>query len=199
MSQLASAPQLTLVIGGVRSGKSAFAEGLVRFLDLPTAYLATGMAIDDEMDQRIQRHRSGRPSNWVTVEEPLDLAGGLKAACEALNLSKAGADEGVVIIDCIDVWVANNLIEHEDETKERLESLTLGVLDDLLVTVRDLAAEIIMVSSEVGLSLVAQEPLGRRFQDLLGLVNQRIAAMAGRVYLVVAGIPLEIKNAPANA
>ncbi len=186
-------PQLTLVMGGVRSGKSAFAEGLVRSLDLPTAYLATGMAIDTEMEQRIQLHRQGRPSHWVTVEEPLDLAGGLKAACEA---PKAGA--GVVIIDCIDVWVANMLIEHEDESKERLESLTLGALDDLLDTARSSAAAVIMVSAEVGLSLVAQEPLGRRFQDLLGLINQRIAAAAGRVYLVVAGIPMEIKNAQGN-
>ena len=187
-----NAPQLTLVMGGVRSGKSAFAEGLVRSLDLPTAYLATGMAIDAEMEQRIQLHRLGRPSHWVTVEEPLDLAGGLKVACEAPAFQKAGA--GVVIIDCIGVWVANMLIEHENESKERLESLTLGALDDLLDTVWGSAAAIIMVSAEVGLSLVAQEPLGRRFQDLLGLVNQRIATAAGRVYLVVAGIPLEIKG-----
>lgn len=198
MSQPVSVPQLTLVMGGVRSGKSAFAEGLVRSLDLPTAYLATGMAIDEEMEQRIQRHRSGRPSDWVTVEEPLDLAGGLKAAYEALNISKVGANAGVVIIDCIDVWVANNLIEREDETKEHLESLTLSLLEDLLDTVRDLGVAIIMVSSEVGLSLVAQEALGRRFQDLLGLVNRRIAATAEHVYLVVAGIPLEIKSLSAN-
>ncbi|MCH7713287.1 MAG: bifunctional adenosylcobinamide kinase/adenosylcobinamide-phosphate guanylyltransferase [Chloroflexi bacterium] len=185
-----NATQLTLVMGGIRSGKSAFAEGLVKSLDLPTAYLATGMAIDAEMEQRIHLHRQGRPSHWVTVEEPLDLAGGLKAACDAPPGAKAGA----VIIDCIDVWVANMLIEHEDESKERLESMTLGALDDLLDTAKGSAAAIIMVSAEVGLSLVAPEPLGRRFQDLLGLVNQRIAAAAGRVYLVVAGIPMEIKN-----
>ena len=192
-----NALQLTLVMGGVRSGKSAFAEGLVRSLDLPTAYLATGMAIDEEMEQRIQLHRLGRPSHWVTVEEPLDLSGGLKAACEATAVDKAGATSGagVVVIDCIDVWVANMLIEHDDQSKERLESLTLGALDDLLDTARASAAAVIMVSAEVGLSLVAQEPLGRRFQDLLGLVNQRIAAAAGRVYLVVAGIPMEIKSA----
>lgn len=189
-------PHLTLVMGGVRSGKSAFAESLVRSPDLPTAYLATGMAIDAEMEQRIQLHRQGRPSHWVTVEEPLDLAGGLKAAFEIPGIKKAGT--GAVIIDCIDVWVANNLIEHEDESKERLESLTLDALGDLLDTVRSSEAAIIMVSGEVGLSLVAQEPLGRRFQDLLGLVNQRIADAAERVYLVVAGIPLEIKNTQGN-
>ena len=185
-----NATQLTLVMGGIRSGKSAFAEGLVKSLDLPTAYLATGMAIDAEMEQRIHLHRQGRPSHWVTVEEPLDLAGGLKAACDA----PLGAKAGAVIIDCIDVWVANMLIEHEDESKERLESMTLGALDDLLDTAKGSAAAIIMVSAEVGLSLVAPEPLGRRFQDLLGLVNQRIAAAAGRVYLVVAGIPMDVKN-----
>ena len=194
MSRRVNSPQLTLVMGGVRSGKSAFAEGLVKSLDLPTAYLATGMAIDDEMEQRIQLHRQRRPSHWVTVEEPLDLAGGLKAACDTLASSKAG----VVMIDCIDVWVANNLIEHEDESKERLESLALGGLHDLLETARGSAAEIIMVSAEVGLSLVAQEPLGRRFQDLLGLVNQQIASAAGRVYLVAAGIPMELKNTHGN-
>lgn len=193
-----SASRLTLVMGGVRSGKSAFAEGLVLSLDLPTVYLATGMAIDPEMEQRIERHRQGRPSNWITVEEPLDLAGGLKTACETLVNSDEGSKSGagVVIIDCIDVWVANNLIEHENESNERLESLALEALDDLLETAEGSAVSIIMVSSEVGLSLVSQEALGRRFQDLLGLVNQRIADEAKQVYLVVAGIPLEIKKAP---
>lgn len=193
MSQPLTSPQLTLVMGGVRSGKSAFAEELVRALGGPTGgfpilYLATGLATDAEMERRIQIHQSRRPTDWMTIEEPLQLAAGLKAALDSPRSPKA------IIIDSIDVWVGNMLMEHEDEEKERVESLTLAALDDLLDTARVSPLALIMVSAEVGLSLVPPEPLGRRFQDLLGSVNQRIAAAAGRVYLVVAGVPLEIKG-----
>ena len=193
MNPIYNLPGLTLVLGGVRSGKSAFAEGLAKDLDSSGAdfsvtYLATGLATDAEMEQRILLHRGRRPSHWLTVEEPLDLPGGLKTAFDG------PVRPGAVIIDSIDVWVANMLMEHEDESKERLESQTLGALDDMLDTARCSSAAIFMVSSEVGLSLVPPEPLGRRFQDLLGLVNQRIAKVAGKVYLVVAGIPVPIKD-----
>lgn len=194
MNPSASITRLTLVLGGVRSGKSAFTEVLVKSLDVanpnfPVTYLATGLATDAEMEQRILIHRRRRPSHWVTQEESLDLAAGLRAS---FNLP---ARPWAVIIDSIDVWVANMLMEHEEEDKERLESKTLEALDEVLNVTRR-SATVFMVSTEVGLSLVPPEPLGRRFQDLLGLVNQRIAAVAGTVYLVVAGVPLTIKDAP---
>jgi adenosylcobinamide kinase/adenosylcobinamide-phosphate guanylyltransferase len=101
---------------------------------------------------------------------------------------------GAVIIDSIDVWVANLLMEHESKSKQAMEEIVIAETDKLLVLTAMSDQAFVMVSSEVGMSLVPAEPLGRRFQDLLGTVNQRIAATATEVHLVVAGIPLEIKS-----
>jgi adenosylcobinamide kinase/adenosylcobinamide-phosphate guanylyltransferase len=180
--------QLCLVLGGVRSGKSAFAEKLARELARPTLYVATGLATDAEMEQRIRRHRLSRPASWSTLEEPLDLPERVEAA-----FSGAGPP-GVVLIESLDIWVSNMLLEHEDRPGPAMESVTLSAIDNLLAVMRRTSAAFIVVSGEVGLSLVPPEPLGRRFQDLLGLANQRVAAAAGRVYLVVAGVPTEIKG-----
>jgi len=182
------AAQLSLILGGVRSGKSAFAEKLVRKLEQPTLYLATGLATDGEMAERIRRHRGARPSSWVTLEEPLDLAGRLEMA-----LAGPGAP-GVVLIDSLDVWLGNLLLEHQDQAAEALNSLALSDVDRLLEVCCRSPAAFFLVSSEVGLSLVPPYPLGRCFQDVLGLVNQKVAGAATQVYLVVAGIPMEIKG-----
>ncbi len=182
------ASQLCLVLGGVRSGKSAFAEKLARELDRPTLYVATGLPTDAEMEERIHRHRRARPADWTTLEEPRDLAGRVEAAL-------AGDDPpGVVLIESLDLWTGNMLLEHEGQTGPVVESRTLSAVDGLLAVICRSAAAFFLVSGEVGLSLVPPEPLGRRFQDLLGLVNQRVAVAAGRVYLVVAGIPTELKG-----
>jgi adenosylcobinamide kinase/adenosylcobinamide-phosphate guanylyltransferase len=178
---------LTLVLGGVRSGKSAYAEKLAGELGRPTLYLATAQATDAEMAERIRRHRERRPAEWRTLEEPLDLAGALRGALTALD------PPGVVLVDSLDVWVSNLLLQHENLDSKALEALVLGQTDQVIAASRESAAAFFLVSSEVGLSLVPPNPLGRRFQDLLGLVNQRVAAAAQQVYLVVAGIPLEVK------
>ena len=180
--------QIYLILGGVRSGKSAFAEELARELDEPTLYLATGQVTDPEMEERIRRHRERRPGSWVTLEEPLDLAGGLESA---LAISKPPQ---VVLIDSLDVWVANLLLEHEKEPSSEAETLALSTLVRLRDICRLSPATFILVSSEVGLSPVPPNNLGRHFQDLLGLVNQTVAAYADCVYLVVAGIPMEVKG-----
>ncbi len=180
-------PQLSLILGGVRSGKSGFAEKLVRELDQPTLYLATGVPSDAEMEQRIRRHRDSRPSHWDTLEEPVDLAGCLQGALASTR------PPAVVLVDSLDVWVSNLLLKHEDESAEALEELVMASLSQLLRVWGSSHAALFLVSGEVGLSLVPPYPLGRRFQDLLGLVNQRIAATATEVYLVVAGIPTQIK------
>jgi adenosylcobinamide kinase/adenosylcobinamide-phosphate guanylyltransferase len=182
------ASQLCLVLGGVRSGKSAFAEKLARELARPTLYVATGLATDAEMQERIRRHRKSRPASWSTLEEPLDLPGQVEAI-----FSGAGPP-GVVLIESLDIWVSNMLLGHEDQLGPAMESMTLSAVDNLLAVIRRTSAAFFVVSGEVGLSLVPPEPLGRRFQDLLGLANQRMAATADRVYLVVAGIPTEIKG-----
>ena len=184
------ASQLCLVLGGVRSGKSAFAEGRIASLSQgPVLYVATGVAVDDEMKERIQRHQASRPQKWSTLEEPVNLADRL-----APLLNGAGSPDAV-IIDSVDVWVANILMENQTETKQELEEAVMKQADKLLTLAADSPQAFVMVSSEVGLSLVPPEPLGRRFQDLLGMVNQKIAASATEVYLVIAGIPLKIKPA----
>ena len=182
-------PQLTLILGGVRSGKSSFSEKLVQDVDGAVLYVATGLPIDQEMEERIRRHRTSRPSDWKTLEEPLDLTAGIEAELASASGSTA------VLVDSLDVWVANLLMEHESEASGVVEASTICAVDGLISLACCGAAPFFLVSSEVGLSLVPPEPLGRRFQDLLGLVNQRVAAAADRVYLLVAGIPTEIKGA----
>ena len=184
--------QLTLVLGGVRSGKSAFAEQLVRQLEQPAWYLATSQVTDAEMAERIRRHRESRPAAWTTVEEPLELAGALASAL------KETSDPRAVLIESLDTWVSNLLLQHESQPAPDLESLTMSQVDQLLKVGQHPSTSVVMVSSEVGLSLVPPNQLGRRFQDLLGLVNQRVASAANQVYLVVAGIPVEIKNETKN-
>jgi adenosylcobinamide kinase/adenosylcobinamide-phosphate guanylyltransferase len=179
---------LVLVLGGIRSGKSAFAEKLARKLDQPTLYLATGQATDPEMAERIRRHQESRPVSWTTLEEPLELAGALESVLAAPE------PPGVVLVDSLDIWVSNLLLKHEEKTAARLESLALSATDHMLEACSGSSGAFFLVSSEVGLSLVPPYPLGRRFQDLLGLVNQRVAAAADQVYLVVAGIPVELKG-----
>ena len=174
--------RLSLVLGGVRSGKSAFAESLASQSNGPVSYLATGLAVDQEMEERIRRHRESRPSNWKTSGEPLDLAGRLSGV------------SGPVLIDSLDVWLANMMLEHKDLSVDELEKSVLCHLDALFNVIDQASAAFTLVSSEVGLSLVPVEPLGRRFQDLLGTINQRLAARADLVFIVVAGIPTQIKG-----
>ena len=182
------APLTTLALGGVRSGKSEFAERLAVEAGAPVLYVATGVAIDPEMEERIRRHRDSRPAGWTTLEEPVRLAHRLREA-----LAAPGAPS-VVLLDSLDVWVANVLHQRRDEAKAAVESCALEALADTLDALRQPGVRAILVSSEVGFSLVPPNALGRRFQDLLGLVNQRAAAVADRVYLVVAGIPLAVKG-----
>lgn len=183
-------PHLSLILGGVRSGKSEFAESLARDLDRPILYVATGRPTDAEMEERIRRHRERRPAHWETLEEPLDLAGGLKTVLSVLSASDPPP---AVLIDSLDTWVSNMLLEHPEKV-DQAETLTLAALDRLLEVQRHWPEAWFLVSGEVGLSPVPPNPLGRRFQDLLGLVNQKVAAASGRVCLVVAGIPVEVKG-----
>ena len=189
------ASPLCLVLGGVRSGKSAFAESRVaRFNQTSgrsTLFVATGLAVDDEMTERIRRHRESRPSQWATLEEPIKLAEKLAPLLDGPK------SPGAVIIDSVDVWVANLLMERQAEKHSSavasLEEAVMAETEKLLALTDASSQGFFMVSSEVGLSLVPPEPLGRQFQDLLGLVNQKIAAAATEVFLVVAGLPSRIK------
>ena len=179
--------KVTLVLGGVRSGKSAFAEELAGRSGKAVLYVATGQAFDDEMADRIRRHRERRPLNWRTLEEPHCLPESLG------DFLTANADFGIILLDSLDVWVSNLLLAREDEEPDATGKIVLGLLDSTLTLCRQRVKQAVLVSSEVGLSPVSPNRLGRRFQDLLGTVNQRVAAQVDEVFLVVAGIPVRVK------
>ena len=181
-------PKLTLVLGGVRSGKSAFAEKLAAELNHPILYLATGQAGDAEMAERIRRHQQRRPADWRTVEEPLHPAAALAATLSNTDPPPA------LLLDSLDVWVANLILADETADFNAVEAAALAQLEALLTVCRRQTPAAILVSSEVGLSPVPDNALARRFQDLLGTVNQQTAAAADAVYLIVAGLPLPLKT-----
>lgn len=167
---------VTLVLGGARSGKSRQAEALAAAHAGVKYYIATAEPFDDEMRERILLHRSQRGAGWETVEAPLDLV----SAVESLG-------RGVVLIDCLTVWIGNLMHAGRavaPEVEKLVAALTLS------------EAEIIVVSNEVGLSIVPETALGRRFRDEQGRANQAVAAVADEVILVVAGLPLTLKPRP---
>ena len=171
---MSSVAKLTLVLGGARSGKSRYAEGLIAALPPPWVYLATAEAGDAEMTERIAAHRVRRGPQWHTLEVPRDLAAALKS-CQT----------GPVLIDCLTLWLSNLMLAGADIDAATAE------LDDALAAAK---APVVLVANEVGSGIVPDHPLGRRFRDLQGLLNQRIAARAERVVLVVAGLPLALKG-----
>jgi adenosylcobinamide kinase/adenosylcobinamide-phosphate guanylyltransferase len=173
--------KLILILGGVRSGKSHYAQQLASDDGGSVLFLATAEAGDDEMKRRISKHKSSRPASWTTIEEPLDITSALKS-------KSATAD--VVLIDCITVWLSNLLLRENGATEKEM----LAEIDKLLKAYKQGKASYIIVSGEVGMGIVPEYPLGRVFRDFLGLANQRLAVKADRVVLMVAGIPVDVKK-----
>ena len=172
---------ITLVIGGARSGKSRQAQLACGSRD--AVFIATGCGDGDpEMARRIAKHRASRPSTWTTVEEPLDVAGAV---------GRAGPECTVVIVDCVTLWMSNLMWAHRTLDDDALEEAVLRAVDELIM--RGQGRDLIIVSNEVGTSVVPDTPLGRRFRDLQGLANQRIAEAAERVFFMVAGIAITVK------
>jgi adenosylcobinamide kinase/adenosylcobinamide-phosphate guanylyltransferase len=168
---------LTLVLGGARSGKSRYGEGLITALPPPWIYVATAEARDAEMAGRIADHRERRRAGWQTIEAPHDLAAALGSA----------PSEAAVLIDCLTLWLSNRMLAGAD-----IETETGGFEQALLRH----AGAVVLVSNEVGFGIVPDNALARRFRDLQGRLNQRLAARADRVVLVVAGLPLIVKGNP---
>ncbi|MBL4916017.1 bifunctional adenosylcobinamide kinase/adenosylcobinamide-phosphate guanylyltransferase [Szabonella alba] len=176
ISHQGSPDRLTVVTGGARSGKSRFAEGLVRAMARPKVYIATAEGRDDEMRARIAAHRADRAAGgWQTIEAPLDLAGALSDV----------APGSAVLLDCATLWLTNILLAGRDLSAE-----TGHLLDAL----KQSPAEVVIVTNEVGWSIVPENALARQFRDEQGRLNQRLAAQAGRVAVVVAGLPLWLKD-----
>jgi adenosyl cobinamide kinase/adenosyl cobinamide phosphate guanylyltransferase len=162
------------VLGGARSGKSSHAEQrLTAANPAPWIYIATAQALDDEMQDRIAEHRRRRGDGWRTVEAPIDLAGALRADREM-----------PVLVDCLTLWLTNLMLGDHD---------IAAATDALEAGLADRAAPTILVANEVGLGIVPETKLGRLFRDEAGRLNQRIAARAAHVVLMVAGLPMTVK------
>ncbi|MEE9203008.1 MAG: bifunctional adenosylcobinamide kinase/adenosylcobinamide-phosphate guanylyltransferase [Dehalococcoidia bacterium] len=174
---------LVLVLGGVRSGKSRFAQELAQERGERVLFVATAAPGDQEMERRIALHQRDRSIHWRTVEA-------LTGAGEAI-LREAG-DAQVVIVDCLTLLLSN-LWGGEEEPVEALEERALFEVEGLVRAARELSAHVIVVSNEVGLGLVPPYPVGRAYRDLLGLANQRLAQEADEVYFLMAGLPLRLK------
>jgi adenosylcobinamide kinase/adenosylcobinamide-phosphate guanylyltransferase len=168
--------QKHLVLGGARSGKSRYAERLISSLDPPYIYIATAQVLDDEMADRVRRHKERRGEHWVTYEEPLDLVNLLKTLCSRSS---------PILVDCLTLWLSNLLIAERDAEAE--------VMDLCHMLRGPIASPIFFVSNEVGLGIVPENELARKFRDLCGWAHQQIAAECTHVTLMVAGIPVTVR------
>jgi adenosylcobinamide kinase/adenosylcobinamide-phosphate guanylyltransferase len=166
---------MTLVLGGARSGKSAHAEALIEACPAPWLYLATAEIWDDEMRERIALHRARRPEGWITRDVPLALPEAVAAAT------------GPVLVDCLTLWLTNLILSEAD-----VEAATAA----LLAACAAAPGPVVLVGSEVGLGIVPENALARRFRDAAGRLHQRLAARADHVVLTVAGLPLIVKPQP---
>lgn len=168
---------LTVLLGGARSGKSSLAVEIGRRHDGPVRFVATAPAIDADMEQRIERHRAERPADWTTVEAPIDLHEAFRTA-----------DDALVIIDCLTLWVSNLMYAGRSDDQIR----------DVAATISEQAsartAPVVAVSNEVGMGIHPDTSLGRRYRDLLGWVNQTWAAAATTSLLLVAGRAIELAD-----
>jgi adenosyl cobinamide kinase/adenosyl cobinamide phosphate guanylyltransferase len=162
---------LTFVLGGARSGKSAFAVRLASTFDSPVVVVATAEARDDEMAERIRRHQQARPSEWKTVEAPVELAATIRFL----------PDDAAVVLDCLTLWVSNAL------EAGRSDATILGEAEDVASTLAERFDDAVVVSNEVGLGIVPTNALARRYRDVLGEVNAIFARAAAHSYLMVAG------------
>ena len=176
---------ITLVTGGCRSGKSAFAQHLAESLTGSRLFLATCPVEDEEMRQRVERHRQARSTGqWQTLEEPLDVQKALAGA--SLNT--------IVLVDCLTLWVSNLMYRAEQDGSTLQEDEMAHFCKEVLDAAKRHSGNIIFVTNEVGLGIVPENAVARRFRDLVGCCNQCIAATADTVTLVACGIPLQLKG-----
>lgn len=178
IARTATLPPVTLVLGGARSGKSAYAERLILGAADQATYLATGFAGDAEMADRIAHHRARRGGVWATCEEPLEIAASLRQCAEPGR---------PILVDCLTLWLSNLMAQSRDIVSET---------QTLLGSLPALRGPVVFVSNEVGLGIVPDNVLAREFRDHAGRLNQALAAAADRVVFVAAGLPLILKDTP---
>ncbi|MBU0700468.1 bifunctional adenosylcobinamide kinase/adenosylcobinamide-phosphate guanylyltransferase [bacterium] len=168
---------ITLVIGGIRSGKSRFACQIAKEKNKQVVYIATCVPLDDETVERVEKHRASRPKEWLVIEEPVDVAKVL------LTIS----EDSVILIECLTLWVSNLLLEekgYEDVSRR---------VGELVAVLSGINNDVIVVSNEVGLGGISPNKLARVFTDIMGETSQLIGSVAEEVYTVTAGIPIRIK------
>lgn len=165
-----------LVLGGARSGKSRYAQQRVEQSPGPLAYIATGQALDAEMADRIARHRADRGARWNTTEAPLDLA---------CAIAEAGRAHSAILVDCLTLWLTNLLLAERDLRRAR---------EAFIAAVASCPVPVVLVANEVGLGIVPEHPLARRFRDEAGWLNQKVAEVVEDVVFIAAGLPLVLKG-----
>lgn len=166
-----------LVLGGARSGKSRHAQARIEAVPGRLAFIATAQAFDAEMDERIARHQADRNARWTTIEAPLDLAGAL---------GRAGQEADMVLVDCLTLWLSNLILGDEDVAART---------EELLAALATCPVPVAFVANEVGMGIVPDNALSRRFRDEAGRLNQRLAQEVDEVVFVAAGLPLALKGA----
>ncbi len=171
--------KIIFITGGARSGKSRFALEAAKKFPGSKAYLATAQALDEEMKRRIARHKKSRPRTWKTLEEPVRIA-------EVVQ--REGKRFDLIVLDCLTLWLSNLMMAEWTEKK------ILAETDRFLRRARQAPGSIILVSNEVGLGIVPDNPAAREFRDLSGLIHQKIAAAADEVYFLVCGLPQKLKG-----
>ena len=174
--QHAGLSPITLVLGGARSGKSRYGERLIEAAASQATYIATAEPGDAEMASRIAEHRARRGAFWHTVEAPLELP---------LAIAEEAAADRPLLVDCLTLWLSNLLLADKCVAAETRS---------LCAALREAVGPVVLVANEVGLGLVPETPLGRRFRDVAGRLNQDIAALADRVIFVAAGLPFVLKE-----
>jgi len=167
------------ITGGSRSGKSAFGEQLAQQHPGPLLYVATAAALDTEMARRIEAHRNRRDARWTTLEEPLQLVERLPEACRG---------KSALLLDCVTLWVSNVFFHHREGGEA-----VLAQADRFCELLPRLELPVFLVSNELGMGIVPENALARKFRDLAGSVNQRLAGACDEAYLVVSGLPLKLK------
>jgi adenosylcobinamide kinase/adenosylcobinamide-phosphate guanylyltransferase len=178
--------KLIFITGGARSGKSNFAEKIAAKTSKEVVYIATGQPLDEEMAFRIKKHREKRINTWETYEEPIKVRG---------LVNRLGLEKEVILIDCLTLLTSNLLLRKESKVKDsKWQGEILVEIEKLAEVSYKVPAQVIIVSNEVGMGLVPDNPLGRVYRDILGRANSIIADKADEVFMMVSGIPLKIKG-----
>jgi len=172
--------RIIFITGGCRSGKSRFALDYANRHFSKKLYLATAEVLDEEMALRVEHHKKARGPEWQTIEEPLRVVE---------KIREYGNHAEAILFDCMTLWLSNLLLRGDDESEIMEEVERLGIV------IQETHATLIIVTNEVGMGIVPSDPLGRRFRDLAGMANQKMASLADTVIIMISGIPMALKGA----